>query len=161
MASLIAECPNVTMGAPMNVDYEHSIEITADPEAVWEVMSNVERWPDWNESVRSVQLLDRGGLWPGQRARIRQPRLPVAIWTVEQIEHGRSFSWRSDTTGLRSVGEHTVEAKDPDTSRVVLRLAHSGALAGPVRFLYGGMIRRYVKAEAEGLKRASEASWTS
>ena len=62
---------------------------------------------------------------------------------------GRS-AWSSDATGLRSVGEHTVEAGGADTSRVVLRLAHSGALAGLVRFLCGGLIRRYVNSRRRG-----------
>jgi uncharacterized membrane protein len=141
----------------MNVEYEQTIDIAAEADLVWDVMSNVEHWPEWTPSVLAVQLLGGGGLWPGQRARLRQPRLPVAIWTVERVEHGRTFAWRSDATCLSSVGEHTVEPKDADSSRVVLRLTHSGALAGPVRFLYGGLIRRYVRFEAEGLKREAEA----
>jgi hypothetical protein len=40
----------------------------------------------------------------------------------------------------------------------VLRLTHSGALASPVRVIYGGLIRRYVRFEAEGLKAAAEAA---
>ena len=141
----------------MNVEYEHTIEIAAHPDRVWDVMSDVERWPEWTPSVSGAQLLDAGGLRPGQRARLRQPRLPVAIWTVERIEHGRTFAWRSDAAGLSSVGEHTVEKKDADSSRVVVRLTHSGPLAGPVRVIYGGLIRRYVRFEAEGLKRAVES----
>jgi hypothetical protein len=141
----------------MKVEYEHTIDIAAEADVVWDVMSDVERWPEWTASVRGAQLLDSGGLRPGQRARLRQPRLPVAIWTVDRIEHGRTFAWSSDAAGLRSVGEHTVEPKDPGSSRVVLRLTHSGALAGPVRVIWGGLIRRYVRFEAEGLKRAAEA----
>jgi uncharacterized membrane protein len=143
----------------MNVEYEQAIEIAAPAEPVWQVMSDIERWPDWNSSVRTAQLLDGGGLRPGQRARIRQPRLPVAIWTVQRIEHGREFTWSSDTPGLRSLGEHTIESSGPDSSRVMLRLTHSGALAGLVRLVYGGMIRRYVRSEAEGLKQAAETTW--
>jgi uncharacterized membrane protein len=145
----------------MKVEYERTIEIAAPAEQVWDVMSDVERWPQWTASVNSAQLLDGGGLWPGQRARLRQPRLPVAIWTVEQVEHGRTFSWRSDAPGLTSLGEHTVEPNEADSSRVVVRLTHSGVLAGPARFVYGGLIRRYVRFEAEGLKRAVEATWTT
>lgn len=140
----------------MNVTYEHAIEVAARADVVWDVMSDVERWPEWTASVRAAQLLDGGGLRPGQRARLRQPRLPVAIWTVDRIDHGRTFAWSSDAAGLRSVGEHTVEPKDAASSRVVLRLTHSGALAGPVRVICGGLIRRYVRFEAEGLKRAAE-----
>ena len=141
----------------MKVEYEQTIEIAAQADRVWDVMSDVERWPEWTASVRSAQLLDGGGLWPGQRARLRQPRVPVVIWTVERVDHGQSFVWRSDTTGLSSLGEHTVEPKGSGSSQAVVRLTHSGALAGPARLIFGGLIRRYVRLEAEGLKRAVEA----
>lgn len=145
----------------MKVEYEQAIEIVAPADQVWEVMSDVERWPEWTESVSGAQLLEGGGLRPEQRARLRQPRLPVAIWTVQQMQPGRAFAWSSDAAGLRSLGEHTVEPLGADSSRVVLRLTHSGALAGPVRIVYGGLIRRYLRFEAEGLKRAVEAKWTT
>ncbi|HST85096.1 MAG TPA: SRPBCC family protein [Kineosporiaceae bacterium] len=140
----------------MNVEYERRIDIAAQADRVWGVLSDVERWPQWTASVNGAQLLDAGGLWPGQRARLRQPRLPVTIWTVEQVEHGRMFSWRAEAPGLRSLAEHTVEPKGADSSRIVVRLTHSGILAGPARLIYGGMIRRYLRFEAEGLKRAAE-----
>jgi uncharacterized membrane protein len=140
----------------MAVEYEQTIEIGAPADRVWAVLSDVERWPDWNQSVTGAQLLDGGGLRTGQRARLRQPRLPVAVWTVGTIEPGQTFAWHSDAAGLRSLGEHTVEPQGPGASRVLLRLTHSGALAGLVRLVYGGLIRRYVRLEAEGLKRAAE-----
>ena len=141
----------------MNVEYERSVDIAAQADRVWDVLSDVERWPEWTPSVNGAQLLDAGGLWPGQRARVRQPRIPVTIWTVEQVEHGRMFSWRAQTPGLRSLAEHTVEPNGADSSRMVMRLTHSGILAGPARLIYGGLIRRYLGFEAEGLKRAAEA----
>lgn len=141
----------------MDVEYEQVIDIQAPADAVWEVLSAVERWPDWTASVHSAQLLDGGGLRPGQRARLRQPGLPVAVWTVERVEHGRTFTWRSDVTGLSSVGEHTVETVGPASSRVVLRLVHRGVLTAVVRLLYARLIRRYVRLEAEGLKRECES----
>ena len=145
----------------MKVEYEQTIDVAAPANVVWDVMSDIERWPEWTRSVRQAQLLDGGGLRPGQRARIRQPRVPVAVWTVDRIEHGRTFAWHSDAAGLHSVGEHTVEPTGSDSSRVVLRLTHSGALAGVARLGWGGLIRRYVRLEAEGLKRAAQERGTS
>jgi uncharacterized membrane protein len=145
----------------MTVEYERTVEIAAPAEAVWPVMSDIERWPAWTASVSEAELLDDGGLRPGQRARLRQPRLPAAIWTVDEVEPGRTFGWRSHAAGLHSRGEHTVEPTGTQTSRVVLRLSHSGALAGLARIVYGGLIRRYVGFEADGLKREAESRWTT
>jgi uncharacterized membrane protein len=139
------------------VDVERAIEIAAPPERVWAVMSDVERWPEWTASVTSVERLDGGPFSVGSRARIRQPRLPVAIWTVTVLEPGRYFEWQADTPGLRSVGRHGVEASGEQGSRATLSISWSGPLAPLIRLLLGNLSRRYVELEAQGLKRRGEA----
>ena len=74
-----------------------TIDVDAPPERVWAVMTNVAAWPQWTASVTEATRLDSGHFDVGSRVRIRQPRLPVAVWTVEQVESGRSFTW---VTGL-------------------------------------------------------------
>ena len=71
-------------------------------------------------------------------------------------EPGRSFEWTNVTPGLTSVGRHRVDASGAAGSRVTLSIAWSGVLAPLIRALYGGLSRRYVDTEAEGLKRRCE-----
>ena len=137
---------------------ERVIDVAAPPEYVWAVMSDVERWPEWTRSVRSVERLDQGPLAVGSRARVRQPRLPPAIWTVTALEPGRFFEWRSPAPGLLSVGGHRVDAAGEHASRVTLSLTWSGPLAAVMRLLFGKLSRRYVEMEAQGLKRRCEAA---
>jgi len=140
------------------MDIERVIDIAAPREQVWTVMSDVERWPEWTRSVRSVERLDQGPFGVGSRARIRQPRFPVAVWTVTALEPGRSFEWRSSAPGLLSIGSHRVDTTGENVSRVTLSLTWSGVLAPVVRLLFGGLSRRYVGMEAQGLKRRCEAA---
>ena len=133
----------------------NTIDIAAEPRQVWAVMIDVERWPEWTSSVTSVELLDGGPLVVGSRVRIRQPRLPVAVWTVTSIEPERYFEWRSVTPGLTSVATHRVEPLGA-RSRVDLAVEWSGLLAPLINLVYGRLSRRYVETEAQGLKRRCE-----
>jgi len=88
------------------MDIKRVIDIAAPQERVWAVMSDVECWPEWTRSVKSVERLDPGPLGVRSRARVRQPRFPAAIWTVTALEPGRYFEWQSPALGLLSVGGH-------------------------------------------------------
>ncbi len=66
------------------MNHEVRIRINASPDVVWETLADVERWPEWTRSVRSVELLD-GTLADGHRVRIRQPKLPSLAWTSTAV----------------------------------------------------------------------------
>ena len=140
------------------MDIERSIEIVAPRATVWGVMADVERWPEWTASVTSVELLDQAPFGVGSRVRIRQPRLPVAVWTVTALEVERFFIWQAVVPGLKTVAGHRVDATRSDGARVTLALSWSGPLAPLIRLLYGRLSRRYVETEAQGLKRRCETS---
>ena len=140
------------------MDIERTIEIAAPAARVSAVMRDVERWPEWTASVRHIALLDPKPFAVGSRARVRQPRLPTAVWTVTELEEDRGFTWRSVTPGLTSTGIHHVQPVSPDRSRATLAIEWRGPLAPLIRLFYGKLSRRYVELEAAGLKRRAESS---
>ena len=92
----------------------------------------------------------------GSVAKVRQPRLAPASMTVSEFRDGRSFAWSTGNRLLATVGDHRIEPV-AQGSHVTLALRQQGPLAGIVGALYEGLIRRYIRMEAEGLKHASES----
>ena len=147
--------------------HETSIEITASPELIWSTLSEVERWPEWTNSVTEVERLDTGDFGVGSRARVKQPGMPRLTWEVTEYAPGEVFSWASKLPGVTTTGGHRFapgpsgrgSGSDVESGRVTvtLTLDQEGFLAPVVWRLTGSRSRRYVQMEAEGLKRRCES----
>jgi carbon monoxide dehydrogenase subunit G len=137
-------------------EFETQETVAAPPERIWAIVADLPRWPDWTPTVTELSYLSGDALVPGATARVHQPRLRPAVWTVTDVAEGRSFTWTTGAPGVRAEALHRV-APDGAGSRVTLRFALSGPLAPVVGLLYGRRIRRYVRTEAASLKRAAEA----
>ena len=136
-------------------DFALAVEISAPPDRVWAVMSDIEAWPEWTPTVTRVELLDPGPLAVGQRARVLQPRLPAAVWRITALEPGRSFTWVTRSPGVVVTARHSVEPV-VGGSRAHLAL-HFGGLIGPlVARITRGLNTRYLGLEAAGLRQRSE-----
>lgn len=136
--------------------YQEEIDVAASPDDVWAVLVDVEAWPSWTASMKRVVLVTPGPLRLGSVAEVRQPRLAPTTFTVTEYDDGRSFAWSTGNKALATVGDHSVQAT-AEGARVTLTLRQSGPLAGAVGVLYSRLITRYVRMEAEGMKRAAES----
>jgi len=133
-----------------------TIDIQAPPDLVWAVMSDVERWHEWTESITSVKRLGDGPFGVGSKALIRQPKFPPALWTVTDLVPGRSFTWVSVAPGLRVIGHHAVEPTRTG-SRAALSIDLQGMFGGAWGRLTQAITERYLAFEAQGLKARSES----
>ena len=134
-----------------------SIDIDAPVDVVWSVYSDVEHWPDWTASVTTVELSPSGSLAVGSRATIKQPRLPKVEWTVTALDAGREWVWENKSPGAVSVAAHSVRALDDGRTHVELWIDQRGVVGRAIGVLLRRMTRRYLRMEAEGLKRKSES----
>lgn len=139
-------------------DFSITVQIDAPPERVWQVMSDVERWPEWTPTVASITRTNAGPLRIGARARIRQRWFRPTDWVVTALQEGRQFDWETRGPGVRVHARHTVEPNASGGSRATLAVKFSGLLGGVVGRVTGPMNRRLLALEAEGLKRRSEAA---
>jgi uncharacterized membrane protein len=141
----------------MAMQVETTVEIDAPPERVWEVMTDIERWPEWTASVERVERLDDGPLRLGSRARLKQPRFPSVVWEVTDLERGRSFTWTARNVGVTSIGAHRIVPGATGRVTVNLSLRQEGPVAPVLALFTGKLTRRYIQTEAQGLKRRCEA----
>ena len=136
--------------------FDIETEINASADRVWAALVDVERWPDWMASYTSVELLSQGPLTVGSAARVRQPGLSAATYTVTELVPGVEFTWSSSTVGVRTTGRHVVEPRPDGRTALLLSIEQSGVLAGPIGLLLGRKIRRFLAIESEGLRAAAE-----
>lgn len=131
-------------------------EVQATRERLWQVVSDVIRWPEWTPSMTSVEFVHEDGLKVGATVRIRQPRLRPLTWTVSAYEPGRMFAWQCTAAGVLTVAEHLIEPVGTGASRLTLTLEQTGLLARPMVLLAGRQTLRYMTMEADGLRAAAE-----
>ena len=133
-----------------------SIDVAASPDRVWEVLVDVERWPEWTGSVTSVRILDPGPLAVGSRVEIAQPRIPTGTYTVTALEPGSVFTWQQRQPGSAVSAHHECAPLPDGGTRVELRVEMVGMIGGFVGRLYRRLTDRYLAMEAAGLKARAE-----
>lgn len=138
-----------------------AITIAAPLERVWEVYSDVERWPTWTASVTSLELLDRDELAVGARARIKQPRFPTLVWTVTALDPGSSWTWVARAPGAVTTASHTLRRIDDGTTHVEQSITQAGIVGAVVGRLSRRLTVRYLAMEAAGLAQHAERRVTS
>jgi uncharacterized membrane protein len=136
-------------------DYSISVDIDAPPSRVYDVMIDVERWHEWTESITSIKRLEPGEFRVGSRARVKQPKLAPATWTVTQLIPGKGFVWTSSAPGLLVTGSHMAVAKGRG-SQATLELHYEGIAGGLLGRLLHSLNEHYLALESAGLKRRSE-----
>jgi uncharacterized membrane protein len=87
---------------------EDSVEIDAPAHLVWQVFSDVERWPEWTASVTDLVARDGTGLAIGKRFAIKQPGLSTLVWKFTEIEPDPSWTWVQRSPGVRVSARHWV-----------------------------------------------------
>jgi uncharacterized membrane protein len=133
-----------------------SIEIDAPPQLVWDVFSDVERWPEWTASVTSLVGLDGPALANGKRFAIKQPGMQKLVWKVTEVDPGVSWTWVQRSPGVLVTARHDVIAQPGGRTLVRQELDQRGALGALVGRLMVKKTKRFLELEAQGLKARSE-----
>jgi len=138
--------------------FEKSIEIDASQQRVWNVLSDIEAWPQRIETVDTVELLTPAPITKGSRVRLKQPKLPEGTWDITVWDAPSYFEWTQKTTAITAISGHRVEALGEGRARLTLALDMRGFLSPIITLFYKNLTNRYMNLEAEGMKRAAESA---
>jgi hypothetical protein len=135
---------------------ENVIYIEAPQGVVWSATIDIERWPQWTPTVKSVKRLEDVPFDCGRAAWIKQPGLPDAKWVVTALSSGEGFTWESQIRRIHMIATHELLTQGTGTL-CVLRVEMSGVVARLLWPLIYFTARRSLERENAGLKAACEA----
>jgi uncharacterized membrane protein len=138
--------------------FEKSIEIDAPQQRVWDVLSDLEAWPQRVETVDTVELVTPAPLSKGSRVRLKQPKLPEGTWDITVWNAPSFFEWTQKSGGATIVAGHRVEALGEGRARLTLTIDMRGLLIPIIGRFYKKLTNDYMNLEAEGMKRAAESA---
>jgi uncharacterized membrane protein len=135
---------------------EDSVEIDAPAHLVWEVFSDVQRWPEWTASVTSLVGKDGANLAVDKRFSIKQPGMSKLVWKVTEINPGSYWTWVQRSPGVRVSARHWVIPQPGGGTVVRQQLEQRGVLGALVGRMMIKKTKRFLELEAQGLKARSE-----
>jgi uncharacterized protein YndB with AHSA1/START domain len=88
------------------------VEVAADPEVVWEVLTSIDDWPRWNPDVSSASLEE--GLSEGSRFRWKAGPGTITS-TLQRIDCPRLIAWTGRAFGIKAIHVHRLEPRGEGT----------------------------------------------
>jgi hypothetical protein len=120
-------------------------ELAADAGTVWNVLADINHWPDWNPDIEWAVM--EGGLAEGKTFRWKSGP-GVITSTLRQIEPLRAMGWIGTTLGIKAV--HVWQLTSQDDKTVVTTQESWDGL--PARIFRGSMQKTLENAIQTGLQ---------
>jgi hypothetical protein len=111
-------------------EYEHSIETSATPEAIWLLWADVAGWGAWNAEIEKIEI--DGPFARGSQITMTPPGdEPIQLLIAEAVP-GELFIDEARFGGLLLRTIHRIERIDQDRVQVVYRMEITGTGADDV-----------------------------
>jgi len=117
------------------------VQVAADPESVWALLTDFEKWPTWKTDVRSLAL--HGPLKPGT----------VFVWkagpgqitsTLHEVEPPRAISWTGSTFGIKAIDAFRLEPRDGGT-----QVSEAESWEGLIARIFSGRMRKTLQSSLD------------
>lgn len=132
-----------------------SLAIDSSPVKVFAVLKDIENWNSWTKSITNISFIDNSKFEVGERARVIQPNLSPAIWTITEIVENNSFTWQTKAIGVKMIAKHIVKSSEQATVAEI-QMKFEGWLAPLIYKLKSKLVAEYLTMEINGLKNESE-----
>lgn len=96
---------------------ERSFEVAVATERTWDLLAEVERWPEWAPHIRTVRL-DGGALGPGSEGRFGLRPVGSATFRMTAWQPPVSWTWHGRGLGLPIDYRHGFQALDATRTRL-------------------------------------------
>ncbi|MFK0181759.1 SRPBCC family protein [Streptomyces xanthochromogenes] len=104
--------------------YEHSIETSATPEAVWRLWADVENWGSWNAEIEKIEI--SGPFAAGTQITMTPPGDDPVLLRIAEAVEGELFVDEARFNGLLLRTIHRIDRIDQHRIRVVYRMEITG-----------------------------------
>jgi hypothetical protein len=134
---------------------EATLETSAPPDRVWQVWSDVNRWPEWNPDMKASHI--EGPLKLGATGNIDTRSGGKHDVVVTHFEQGRSFELESTALPGTKMAIRATIAPSGAGSRITQGFEPRGLLAPIVGPMMGGAILKTFNSVLNGLKTRVES----
>jgi len=122
-----------------------NVMIDADPESVWNVLTDIENWPYWNPDVKNVVMDDKFSVG----SKFKWKAGPGTITSkLQVIDKPKLLVWTGKTLGIHAVHVWSLKSSEGQTM-VSSEESWDGLI---VRILPGSMQKTLEKSTESGLK---------
>lgn len=109
---------------------EYSLTAEASPEAVWQLLSDVDGWGAWNDGIETIKL--DGPLAVGASFQMKPPGEDVLTSTIAELEPNRLFTDVTDLGDLVFRVRHELEPLPGGGTSITFRMEVTGPAADAV-----------------------------
>lgn len=141
----------------MAIRFRNTTHIKAPVETLWNLVVDVERWPDFLPTMGRVEIQNERLLAPGSRVLIKQPLLPENVWTVLALDRPHLFRWRTGRGWLALIATHQLEPIGDTESLQTLTLEIEGRLAWVAALAAGWALHLALWLENRGFRERAES----
>ena len=148
---------------PMDVDraapviVAQQIAVAAPPARIWDLLTDIDRWPAWNPDIASA-VLD-GPVAMGSTFRWTTAGLAITS-TIGEAVPGKRIGWSGDTNGIVGIHLWTIEAGDLTGRSSVIQTVESwnGDLVRQDPETMRGLLQAAIKTWLGHLRTAAETA---